>query len=91
MNTIQWGNIQGETFVIKGEMQGMGAFEDTYYKFDNKDWNSSTNGRMPEKIYKLKAEKAAPTPEAPTVGGRKRRNKTNKRINKKKRNTKKRR
>jgi hypothetical protein len=46
----------------------------------------STSGST---IYKLKTEKAAPTPTA--VGGRKRRNKTNKRINKKKRNTKKRR
>lgn len=52
-----------------------------------------TQGSEPSgsKIYKLKTEKATPTPEAPTVGGRKRRNKTNKRTNKKKRNTKKRR
>lgn len=41
-------------------------------------------------IYKLKTEKAAPEA-ATAVGGRKRRNKTNKRTNKKKRNTKKRR
>ena len=84
------------TEYFDSEYKTMGKYIGSNTSYIHDDYKVTTHmfeqGSTSGIIYKLKTEKAAPTPEAATaVGGRKRRNKTNKRTNKKKRNTKKRR
>lgn len=80
---VSIGQYTGKNKIQTSQVQGSGIFTDTFYIFQDNagkiyNWNSSTADRRPEQIYIVA-----------TTGGKKTRNKTNKRIKQnKKRNTK---